>query len=182
MFKNIVQLSIICFYLKSSFLAAEQKECAQQFVLSCPSALRSLSSITCITLSPKVVDGFKTELEKYGQVKEVNPIKETKEGIEIQSLNSDATLMFRVEKVSTTDGKSFPIFQAFLSLETSTTIIKNGRSCNAVVWASHCFFSELSDKEADKESTQKSFSLLMKEFIDSYMGINSTKPTFLMLK
>lgn len=182
MFKNLVKLGIICFCLKSSFLAAEQMASNQNVFLSCSSALQRLSSITFITLSPKIIDGFKAELEKYGQIKEINVVKETKEGIEIQSSNSDATLIFRVEKVSSTDGKSFPIFQAFLSLETSTTLLKNGKSCNAVIWASHCFFPELLDKKADKESTEKSFSLLMKEFIDSYTSVNSIKPTFLLSK
>ena len=130
-------------------------------------------------MTPMTESAIKTELEKYGKVKEETVIKETKEGIKVENSDSDATLMFRAEKINSADGKSLPIVQAFLSLEAPVAIVKNGKQCNAIIWASHCFL-EQSGKDNNQELTIKGFSLLMKEFIKSYVEINSTKPVFLL--
>jgi hypothetical protein len=180
MFRNLVVLISCCFSLPSYFFAAEQEEITQNVFSPCKSVLQSLSNITFITMSPMTKSAIKTELEKYGKVKEETVIKEIKEGIKVENSDSDATLMFRIEKINSADGKSLPIVQAFLSLEAPSAIVKNGKQCNAIIWASHCFFSEQSDKENDQGITMKGFSLLMKEFIKSYAEINSTKPVFLL--
>ena len=182
MFGTLVKLGIFCFCLQSCFLMAEQTQVAQNVFNPCKSALQGLSNFSFIAFTPKTDGMIKTELEKYGKVKDLTVIEETKEGIKISNSDSDATLMFRAEKINSVDGKSLPVFQASLSLEVPSTVTKNGKQCNSIIWASCCFFSEQSAKESDKELAMKGFSFLMKEFINSYAGVNSIKPTFLLSK
>jgi hypothetical protein len=172
-------LCVLCFCWQACFVIAEQVEATHNIFNPCKSVLQDLCNITFIPLN-KTDGAIRTELEKYGKVKDITIIEETKEGIKIENSDSDATLTFRAEKINLIDGKSLPIIQAVLSLEVPSTVIKNGKQCNSIIWASHCFFAEKSTK--DNELMMDGFSLLMKEFIDSYASVNSTKPTFFLSK
>lgn len=111
-------------------------------------------------------DAIKAELEKFGTVTQAPILIETKEGLEFQSYDTDATIKIELKEVVSIEEKVLPITMVSLSMQAPVIIQKNQEHYIPYLWSKSCFFEGTMQDLSSQKSFIQSLNRLLELFIE----------------